>query len=201
MANKNPFLEKIEQANKAWAEREDQLGGLLQYPITTDTYDTAIDKYNPMDPSSDLYTNAHNIAKEEIAAGKFAPTLQEAQMTDLPSGYEKRRFNRWDRAINRAKAGKMVLDPMYRRALKQHHKELGTYGDTGRPMLRDYKFGTGDWLRAMRDWRGTELPNKALEDSQQDFTSNIAPENQDYWNNISSSALKKAANLNVEGME
>jgi hypothetical protein len=74
-------------------------------------------------------------------------------------------YDRWQRAIDRAGQGKVILDPKYRQLLKKHYKETGEYGGHGRPMLKDYKFGSGDWMRAMQDWRSTQLRNPAMQEA------------------------------------
>lgn len=57
--------------------------------------------------------------------------------------------DRFERARQRALDGKVIVDPMYRNQLKQQGH--------ARPRLKDYKFGSGDWMDAMQDWRSTPL--------------------------------------------
>jgi len=65
--------------------------------------------------------------------------------------WDQKNYNRWQRAIDRAGKGKAILDPRYRRELiNQGH---------ARPRLKDYKLGSGDWIKAMQDWRSIQLEN------------------------------------------
>ena len=97
---------------------------------------------------------------DETNQGAGGLSLQRTRGFSKGPGYD-----RWQRAIDRAGQGKVILDPKYRQLLKKHYKETGEYGGHGRPMLKDYKLGSGDWLRAMQEWRSTQLKNPAMQEA------------------------------------
>tara|TARA_R110002020_G_scaffold85627_2_gene211216 strand:- start:61 stop:759 length:699 start_codon:yes stop_codon:yes gene_type:complete len=154
-----------------------QGGGLLGYHSNQELSDywsnqgygadMPFDAFNVTDTDSKYWENASDEEIELYEEKPWIPTPFEAQYSGEVTPAMEKSSARDERAMERARQGKMIMDPRYRRQLKEHYKQLGTYGDTGRPMLKDYKFGSGEWLKAMKDWRSTVLPNKTITDAQQ----------------------------------